>query len=46
MNDEIPASSPWVVEAKGLTKTFGDRHALGGIDLRISRGEHLVIFRP
>jgi len=47
MNDEkVPTSPSWAVEVQGLTKSFGDHHALRGIDLRVSRGEHLVIFGP
>jgi len=46
MNEENEASSPWAIEARGVTKLFGDRHALRGIDLRVSRGERLVIFGP
>ena len=34
------------IEARGLTKAFGERPALRGIDLRVSRGEPLVIFGP
>ena len=45
MNEEVTASS-WAIEAWGLTKSFGDRYALRGIDLKVSRGEHLVIFGP
>ena len=46
MNKEIPAASSWVIEARGLAKSFGEHQALRGIDLRVSRGEHLVIFGP
>jgi len=46
MNEKGTASSPWAVEVQGLTKSFGDHYALRGIDLRVSRGEHLVIFGP
>ena len=45
MNKDAPASS-CVIEARGLIKSFGEHQALRGIDLRISRGEHLVIFGP
>jgi len=46
MNEKVMASFPWAIEARGLTKSFGDCYALRGIDLRVSRGEHLVIFGP
>jgi len=46
MDEKVTASSSWVIEARGLTKLFGGRHALRGIDMRISRGEHVVIFGP
>jgi len=46
MNEKVMASSSWAIEARGLTKSFGDHHALRGIDLRVSKGEHLVIFGP
>ena len=45
MNEETPVS-PGVIEVRGLAKSFGEHHALRGIDLRVSRGEHLVIFGP
>jgi len=46
MNEKIPASPSWAIEALGLTKSFGDYHALRGIDLKVGRDEHLVIFGP
>lgn len=46
MNEIGTASSSWAIEARGLTKLFGDHHALRGVDLRVSRGERLVIFGP
>jgi heme exporter protein A len=45
MSEEAPAS-PCAIEVQGLAKSFGERQALRGIDLRVSRGEHLVIFGP
>ena len=45
MNEETPVS-PGVIEVRGLAKSFGEHQALRGIDLRVSRGEHLVIFGP
>jgi heme exporter protein A len=41
-----PAASPWAVEVEGLTKAFGEQHALRGIDLKVAKNEHLVIFGP
>ena len=38
--------SSWAIEARGITKLFGERHALRGMDLQVSRGERLVIFGP
>ncbi len=35
-----------VIEARGLTKTFGNNLALRGIDLEVSQGESVVIFGP
>ncbi len=46
MNEKVPATHPWAIEASKLTKSFGHRHALRDINLRVSRGEHLVIFGP
>ena len=46
MNEEIKASPAPAIEARGITKMFGDRHALRGIDLTVSLGEYLVIFGP
>jgi len=46
MGENVPASPSWAVEVQGLTKSFGDHHALRGIDLRVGRGKHLVIFGP
>ena len=45
MNESVRASSG-AIEVRGLTKSFGERYALRGIDLQVSRGEHLVIFGP
>ncbi len=46
MSEQGSASSSWAIEARGVSKLFGERHALRGIDLKVSRGEHLVIFGP
>ena len=45
MTENMSASS-WAIEVSGLTKSFGERPALRGIDLQIGRGEHVVIFGP
>jgi len=34
------------IEVRGLTKSYGDRRALKGIDLSVNRGERLVVFGP
>ena len=46
MDKDIPTSSTWAVEARGLEKSFGEHCALRGIDLGVSRGECLVVFGP
>ena len=46
MNEKAPASPSCAVRVQGLTKSFGDRYALKGVDLSLSGGEHLVIFGP
>ena len=45
MTENMSASSR-AIEVSGLTKSFGERLALRGIDLQIGRGEHVVIFGP
>jgi heme exporter protein A len=46
MSEQLSASSNPAIEVQGLTKSFGYHQALRGIDLGVSRGEHLVIFGP
>jgi len=46
MAKSAPAPPDAAIEARGLTKVFGDRYALRGVDLSVGRGEHLVIFGP
>jgi len=46
MTENISAASHWAIEVRGLSKSFGERLALRGIDLQIGRGEHVVIFGP
>jgi len=45
MNEETMAP-PCAIEVRGLARAFGEHRALRGIDLKVSRGEHLVIFGP
>ena len=46
MNEGKSTSPAWAIEVEGLTKSFGNHHALRGVDLRVGRGDHLVIFGP
>ena len=46
MNETGTSASSRAIEVQGLTKSFGEHHALRGIDLGVGRGEHLVIFGP
>ncbi len=48
MNHSSPAPSepPWALEVRGLTKTFGRRWALRGVDLKVREGTFLSIFGP
>ncbi|WP_136635490.1 ABC-F family ATP-binding cassette domain-containing protein [Pseudooceanicola onchidii] len=41
-----PQSSRRVIEAKGLTKVFGDRPIVKGLDLRIMRGDRVAFVGP
>ncbi len=41
-----PADGPAMIELRKLTKAFGSKTALRGIDLRVAPGESLVIFGP
>lgn len=36
----------WAIEADNLTKSFDDRLALRGVDLKIAPGESVVVFGP
>lgn len=36
----------WAIETHGLTKRYGPRQVLRGIDLTVKRGEFLVLFGP
>ena len=44
MND--PKTSEWAIEIEGITKSFGNRYALKGIDLKVKRGDSLTLFGP
>ena len=46
MNEKVVAAASCAIEVQGLTKSYGESHALRGIDLQVSQGEHLVIFGP
>jgi heme exporter protein A len=37
---------PGIIEAEGITKSFGSHLALNGVDFRVGRGESAVIFGP
>ncbi len=39
-------STEWVVEATGLSKFYGDRRAVDGIDLRVAAGECFGLLGP
>lgn len=46
MNISPKSQSPWQVEVKGLSKYFGPRPALRGINLGLALGEFLALFGP
>lgn len=46
MNGETLTTAAFAIEAKGLEKSFGERRALAGVDLKVVGGECLVIFGP
>ena len=46
MTPETSAASDFSVEVEGVTKAFGPRMALKGVDLRLKKGEFLTIFGP
>lgn len=44
---QASADAPqWAIEVRGLTKAYGNRLALRGIDLKVKWGEHLSVFGP
>jgi heme exporter protein A len=46
LNNDTSASPAWAIEIEGLTKSFGSHQALRGIDLKVGRGQQMVIFGP
>ena len=36
----------WAIEVEALSKSFGRNRALSNIDLKIGRGEHVIVFGP
>ena len=46
MGGTSTASQSWVIEVRGLTKSFGNQHALRGVDFEVGRGEFVIIFGP
>lgn len=46
MNEKMPTSPTWAIETRGLTKSYGNHHALRGIDITVSKGEYLIVFGP
>jgi len=46
MDSLTSGSQNWAIEIQGLTKSFGTRPALRGIDLKVAQGESVVIFGP
>ena len=45
-DDAATAETDAVLETSGLTKTFGELHAVDDVDLRIERGEYRSIIGP
>ena len=46
VDDKADSSLTWAIEARGLSKSFGNYYALKGVDLKVKKGEHLAIFGP
>jgi polar amino acid transport system ATP-binding protein len=47
MPPELPdAAAGWMVEAQGIHKYFGHNHVLRGVDLKLRKGEVVVIIGP
>ncbi|MFC1847680.1 ATP-binding cassette domain-containing protein, partial [Chloroflexota bacterium] len=40
------ASQAWAIETQGLTKSFGSKLALRGVDLTVRQGESVILFGP
>ncbi|MFO8102056.1 MAG: ABC transporter ATP-binding protein [Dehalococcoidia bacterium] len=45
VTSELSPSS-WAIEARGLGKSFGFRHALRDVNLRVRKGARLAVFGP
>lgn len=46
MSKRIAMKSKYVIEAKGLTKSYGKNHVLKNLDLRVERGTMLALLGP
>ncbi|MFC1904464.1 ABC transporter ATP-binding protein [Chloroflexota bacterium] len=46
MTEKMNTSIGWAIEVQNLTKSFGYRRALRGLNLKVGKGEHLTIFGP
>jgi heme exporter protein A len=46
MKETGPSLTTWAIEVKGLSKSFGNNHALSDIDLQVGRGEHVTVLGP
>ena len=46
MDENEIASPTWAIEVNGLTKSFGNKRVLAGIDFKVKKGDHLTIFGP
>jgi len=46
VDDKAGSALTWAIEVQGLAKSFGNYHALRDIDLKVKKGERLVIFGP
>jgi heme exporter protein A len=44
--EQVTATRPLAFKIQGLTKSFGNRHALRRVDLEIESGQSVVIFGP
>ncbi len=46
MSEKDIGSKAWTIQVQGLIKTFSNRPALKGLDLKVGQGESVVIFGP